>query len=85
MTLLKLTVLAAAVSSILGTVIVLSGATRDFPATDNDQWNYVNTKLNPADLASRGMNVLKFLQSPQWFRGPDFLWLPEDDCRVLLI
>lgn len=52
-------------------------------ATDNDQWNCVNTKLNPADLASRGMNVLKFLQSPQWFRGPDFLWLPEDDWPKL--
>jgi hypothetical protein len=29
------------------------------------------------------MNVLKFLQSPQWFRGPDFLWLPEDDWPKL--
>jgi hypothetical protein len=43
----------------------------------------VNTKLNPADFASRDMNALKFLQSPQWFRGPDFPWLPEDDWLKL--
>lgn len=48
-----------------------------------DQWNYVNTKRNPAELTSRGMNVSKFLQSPQWFRGPDFLWLTEDDWLKL--
>ena len=53
-------------------------------ATNNDQWNYVNTKLNPADLASRGMTVSKFEQCPQWSRGPDFLWLPEDNWPRLV-
>lgn len=42
------------------------------------QWRHVSTKLNPADLASRGLSIggtdraecnLKF-----WFNGPDFLW-----------
>ncbi|CAG2211230.1 unnamed protein product [Mytilus edulis] len=46
-------------------------------ATDNAQWNYVNTKQNPADFASRGMTISKFQQNPQWIRGPDYLWLPE--------
>ena len=52
-------------------------------STDNSQWNYVNTKLNPADLASRGMGVAKFEQCPQWFRGPDILWLPEREWPQL--
>ncbi|XP_071094674.1 uncharacterized protein [Haliotis cracherodii] len=38
------------------------------------QWNYVNTKFNPADLASRGMTYDKFKHAHQWFEGPDFLW-----------
>ena len=46
-------------------------------ATTNDQWNYVNTKQNPADFASRGMTVDKFRRHPEWISGPEFLWRPE--------
>ena len=49
-------------------------------------WRYVDTKSNPADLASRGCNMSDFLESQHWIMGPDFLrkseaeWpqMPED-------
>ena len=42
--------------------------------TDKSQWQYVSTKENPADLASRGCDAKEFLKTDSWFRGPDFLW-----------
>ncbi|XP_071181279.1 uncharacterized protein [Mytilus edulis] len=46
-------------------------------ATIVDQLKYINTKLNPADYASRGMSVSKFESNPDWFNGPEYLWKPE--------
>ncbi|XP_055370715.1 uncharacterized protein LOC129605155 [Condylostylus longicornis] len=43
------------------------------------QWNYVNTKSNPADLLSRGMSPDKLNSSELWFLGPPFLKLPEHE------
>jgi len=40
-------------------------------------WRYVDTKSNPADLASRGLDVDTFLTSEIWIRGPRFLHEPE--------
>ncbi|XP_068235521.1 uncharacterized protein [Palaemon carinicauda] len=34
---------------------------------------YINTSVNPADLASRGLSICYFLQSSLLFSGPDFL------------
>ncbi len=39
-----------------------------------NQWNYVSTKDNPADIASRGLNVDDPVQLDKWINGPDFLW-----------
>ncbi|XP_077978766.1 uncharacterized protein LOC144434185 [Glandiceps talaboti] len=41
------------------------------------QWRYVETSQNPADEASRGQPVDKFLQNKRWLNGPEFLWKPE--------
>ena len=41
--------------------------------TEPDQWHYVNTDVNPADYASRGLTVKSLLTST-WFHGPKFLW-----------
>ncbi|KAF6780377.1 hypothetical protein AHF37_00131 [Paragonimus kellicotti] len=38
-----------------------------------DDWRYVDTKRNPADLASRGMHP-KDQRTREWFSGPEFLW-----------
>nr|CAB3263159.1 uncharacterized protein LOC104265735 [Phallusia mammillata] len=42
------------------------------------QWRHVSTKVNPADEASRGLSVNKFLRSSRWLTGPQFLWEQED-------
>ena len=41
------------------------------------QWRYVDTKLNPADDASRGMSADDIVQYTRWTKGPSFLWNDE--------
>ena len=48
-------------------------------ATKVTQWRYVNTKVNPADVASRGQNAEKFMENQSWIHGPDILWKSESD------
>ncbi|KAL4008509.1 hypothetical protein ACER0C_002361 [Sarotherodon galilaeus] len=44
------------------------------------QWRYVDTDNNPADLASRGLTVQSFLKNKQtWLSGPPFLLLPQEE------
>ena len=38
-----------------------------------NQWRYVDTKSNPVDHASRGLNPQE-LQKSSWIDGPPFLW-----------
>ena len=47
-----------------------------------DQWRYVPTSLNPADLGTRGMTALELVKSMKWWNGPDFLHCPEINRRV---
>ena len=47
--------------------------------TEISQWKYVDSKDNPADDASQGMKIDKFLLQRGWIRGPKFLWKPETD------
>ena len=42
------------------------------------QWKYVESKLNPADDASRGLEVDAVVDSNRWTKGPDFLWQSEE-------
>ena len=42
-------------------------------ASDPQQWHHVSTKLNPADLASRGCTGGE-IEGSNWLRGPSFLW-----------
>ena len=41
------------------------------------QCHYVETALNPADDATRGMAVNAIVNKNRWIRGPDFLWHDE--------
>ncbi|XP_043232467.1 uncharacterized protein LOC122386858 [Amphibalanus amphitrite] len=41
--------------------------------TEKDQWLHVETKLNPADLASRGASAAELESSDLWWNGPPFL------------
>lgn len=59
----------------------------------SDQWNYVPSEMNPADHASRGMNIEDLVAS-DWFSGPElirsqhlptedvFFEIPSDDKEV---
>lgn len=38
-----------------------------------ENWFYVHTSQNPADLATRGLSVAEFLDSELWLSGPGFL------------
>ena len=41
-------------------------------------WSYCPTDANPADLPSRGMNASELSASDEWWSGPNFLTLPEE-------
>ena len=38
-----------------------------------NQWKYIPTKDNPADLTSRGVSVTELAQNKLWWEGPSFL------------
>ena len=42
-------------------------------ATDSSQWRYVPSKLNPADMLTRGTTVAKLVENSAWWEGPDFI------------
>lgn len=42
-----------------------------------EQWSYINSRLNPADYASRGQKANVFTQNEVWISGPVFLSKPE--------
>ena len=42
--------------------------------SDPSQWFYVNSKENPADYSSRGMEANNVNAMKMWFEGPSFLW-----------
>ncbi len=46
--------------------------------SEPSDWRYVNTKSNPADIASRGISADGLLQGGRWISGPEFLRKTED-------
>ena len=46
--------------------------------TAPEQWRHCPGKENPADDASRGLEMSKFLKNERWLKGPAFLWKTED-------
>ena len=51
--------------------------------TNHEQWKYVETKINPADDASRGLKGYELTKQHRWITGPNFLWLPESEWPQL--
>ena len=47
--------------------------------TSATQWRYVNTKDNPADVASRGCSPSALQHHPLWWKGP--LWLQDSPAN----
>lgn len=48
-------------------------------ATEVAQWRYVNTKMNPADAASRGQRADAFLKNTGWIHSPEMIWKSEEE------
>ena len=46
--------------------------------TAKDNWHYVDTKQNPADIASRGCNGDELMDNDLWWNGPKFMVEDED-------
>ena len=50
-----------------------------FETTEPKQWRHVEGKLNPADLASRGIEPDNQAAMRLWLNGPAFLYKPESE------
>lgn len=48
-------------------------------ATEQCDWKYISTSINPADIASRGCDATELIDNELWWYGPDFLSLPENN------
>ena len=48
--------------------------------TTPDQWRHCPGRMNPADEASRDLKPQRLFSQHRWWRGPEFLWEPEDRC-----
>ncbi|XP_041470151.1 uncharacterized protein LOC121419759 [Lytechinus variegatus] len=46
--------------------------------TELSQWRHIDTKVNPADVVSRGTSPMKLKNDKGWLEGPDFIQLPEE-------
>lgn len=51
--------------------------------TKDMTWRYVPTKLNPADLASRGVDPQYAIEESRWWHGPSYLLEPEEQWPTL--
>ena len=46
--------------------------------TEKKQWDYIDTKENPADYCSRGISPNDTSKVEKWFKGPSFLWQEKE-------
>ena len=59
-------------------VFVANRVTTILNCSNVEQWRYVDSKSNPADLASIGMCSKQLLTENIWLQGPQFLKLSEE-------
>ena len=50
--------------------------------TDPQQWQFVPTKENPADLVTRGLKVSEVANCEKWWNGPEFLGKDESGWPI---
>jgi hypothetical protein len=58
-------------------IFVANRVTEIRESTEPDQWRYVPSEQNPADLASRGCSSRCMLTDSKWYPGPQFLQKDE--------
>lgn len=63
-------------------VFVSNRVSQILKVSSPEQWRYVDTASNPADMASRGVKVDVFIQNTTWVSGPHFLLHPESEWPV---
>ncbi|KAG5859792.1 hypothetical protein JTB14_004860 [Gonioctena quinquepunctata] len=50
-----------------------------------EYWYHIDTKLNPADCASRGLLPSELLSQPLWFSGPTWSrWAAQDEGSLAI-
>ena len=59
-------------------VFVANRLTKIEEHTTSNQWRYVTSKENPADLATGGIETKSFVSKTFWFVGPKFLLEREE-------
>lgn len=47
--------------------------------TNVENWHYINSAQNPADIISRGLNMSELINRTLWWHGPEFLLEPLDN------
>lgn len=47
--------------------------------TDKEEWRWIPSNFNSADLATKLSNKIDLSSKSKWFSGPEFLSLPESD------
>ena len=50
---------------------------KEITSDESIQFHYINTKENPADLATRGLSSQVLKESTLWWKAPD--WLKKDE------
>ncbi|XP_055633285.1 uncharacterized protein LOC129773665 [Toxorhynchites rutilus septentrionalis] len=50
--------------------------------TEVNEWNWIPTKLNVADDATKWQKLPDFSPASRWFRGPEFLWEAKEKWSV---
>ncbi|XP_055632467.1 uncharacterized protein LOC129772957 [Toxorhynchites rutilus septentrionalis] len=50
--------------------------------TEVNEWNWIPTKLNVADDATKWQKLPDFSPASRWFRGPQFLWEAKEEWPV---
>ena len=50
--------------------------------TNTYQWNYVNTKDNPADQGTRGLTATEMTEKSLWLQGPQFPLSSSDNSTT---
>ncbi|XP_028418887.1 uncharacterized protein LOC114544440 [Dendronephthya gigantea] len=50
--------------------------------TSPEQWQYIGSRDNPADLCSRGSSSTQLISSELWWQGPQFLQIKESEWQL---
>ena len=50
--------------------------------SNTEQWKYILSQDNPADIGSRGLDATKVNKVTRWFHDSAFPWKPESEVKI---